>query len=304
MKRLSLLCLFLALLGSGAWAQPAIAIVRVVKGEVSLNEVPLQKARLAREGDVLGIGNYGQARVQLIGSGKEVTFDKFGTHVLKKQQLELQARPVSRSTPEAADGTGSLARVAGHVTRRSTQTGIHVHLPPERLRDGRHAVRVEVSASEAEKWTRPVRVIMGDNRDLSLFDCLYSFQLHPEIELYPVPSVLAEPDRSFQVSIVVGQELGSEQVWRYRNLSPATADALERESQRLRSEAERSGALEPLLDLADLYLSFDQLQSAHAVLTQIKNGPHYDRFNATDRASFDKTITTLESVLGLEPDSK
>jgi hypothetical protein len=302
LERFGLLAMLFLFFSVAALPAPSkIAIIKVNSGTATLDDIAIDKATLAGEGQLLVLAKGTEVRVQLLGSKSEFTLKDDARLIISRESLQAEATDVmNRNSVSVAKDIGNKNSTTASVTRNTgvieDPVALNPIIPP-RL-DGnqkRYWLKFDL---ETPYKLRPKEAITigiipaGDgNRINETYD--HSRPLKPlEITADDI-----EPGLGYHLSIIYHTADGGSHTYRtnFRILLPEQEKFLEQAQAELLKEY-RASAMEnvlPLLRLASLYQDYDQNDKALYYLTLAQSRSQ----DADEKESLQLTIETMTEGL-------
>lgn len=297
MSKISLGAVFLALLLSlQLTAAPArVGLVRVEQGKVTLNGKTVSGPQLAEQGSTLKLENGASVRIQLLGGGGEVTLRGPLTTSIDRASLAKQAKTVVRGGISMVPDIGNTTRGATSTTRevnRPHKRDFQILVPPKL--EGDEWVFTVLSGpnfapdSYQVEWgitsLSPQNSEANDN-DLEQRTFERTYVHHADYDK-KLADIRLKKDRllpgvryllavDFYDNGHFQRSLSHELPFRIL-MGDEEAYLAENETLLRQSAKELDSAL-PLLELASLYLEWDQLLQARNVFLEAKQHPNWER---------------------------
>ena len=321
MKAFPLCLTLLLLLTAWAWGDTRVGLLHVEQGKILLNGRPISAPQLVEQGARLVLEKGARARLQLLGGNTEVTLTGPRTVTVNGAALAKLARPVQRGQVSLAPDIGNTIRGAAITTRDGRkERGFVVETPPT-LQDGKwiFSPRTTPLFSDPQdprraEWTLARVEIAGserteDGRTVPTFrahDIASGFYAGPE-QIVAVDKSLLQPGQRYVLQVMVWYEDPEKlnPIHRYQQMfrillpqEKALLAELEIEANR-RSEKENS--VLPLVQLAKLLLSWDQLADVDRVLVQARRHPGWDALSPKTQELVRRTQQALEAIWDRPP---
>jgi hypothetical protein len=296
-------------------ATPRVGLVTVEMGKVSLNGRFISTPQLVEQGAKLVLRPGARARLQLLGGTREITLVGPRTVTVDKASLQNIARSVQRGNMASVPDIGTTTRSAA-LTERASEKHRGFRIVPPPTAQGQLWVFPVRTTEEFFDEQKPRRAEWSICRlemdgEMTLPDgraaAAYSYHLvaggdsSGREKTITVPKSLLVPGERYVLRVTVDDkdhELGQYQM-PFRLLSPEEkailADWEAGAQQRARSQAN----VTPLLELASLYLDWDQMAEVRRILAQAKDHPSWADLEpgALERAK--RLQETLDTMWGL-----
>lgn len=294
--RLLALSTILWCLTGWVWAAPRVAIVTPISGDVWLEDQELKTPRLVEEGQKLLTGDNSKARVQLLGSSKELLLGSNERLIISKAELEKEATAISRGSLSVVEEIGSINKSASANARlgdveKTYVVGFLLELPPVRTESG----------WRARVLTPPDQFKLGRGEKITL---TLEDKTDPQVK---TRSVVVD---DYTDHLIFGQDLveghryevqvegpRSGYVRQFQILSAEDRAEMTRTAKAIRAEALQNNELATLLQLANLYFGFDETEKLADVLSEVMRQPSFQELDeATQKKIKDSLNLTRRSL--------
>ena len=309
--------LLLTLFLSGAlFAAPGrVGVVRVEKAGVTLNGRTISTPQLLEEGQTLVLSKGAAVRLQLLGGAGEVTLTGPKTLVINRDSLAKQAKKVSRGGVASVPDIGNTTRGATSTVRKLSLPTIRISAPPSASQTG---WEFPVINNPAEGQARPVVAewtLSSLSMESSTDEDGPSFRkkklldgtIEPGQELVAVPAEALQLGTRYMVTLALTDEQTDYLIGIYerpfRLLSEVEVAYLGEASRELREESRQSASVKPLIELASLYLEWDQLPEARQTMDEAREHPEWGELKqeVKDKANdFERQMKKIWGELAAE----
>lgn len=316
MRRRYFLCLTMVLCLSGALlAGPArVGMVRVEKGEVSLEGRRISTPQLLEQGQTLTLAKGARVRLQLLGGAGEVTLDGPKTVSIDRAALTSQATVVARGGIASVPDIGNTTRGATAVTREQSEFMDFRVVGPTKGADSEWVFTVD----EGKKFSESMRPTIAlwdvlaleidsskaSNPPTFVSKSVASSVYYKGEGRFVVPYENLDPGTRYLL-VVQLEDKPSVKLERYferpfRLLTPDEQAYLDQAEQELRRKARESGSVKPLLELSSLFLEWDQLTEAGRAMKEAENHPNWKKLPPEIRVKADAFKQQLRRIGEIE----
>jgi hypothetical protein len=297
--RLLALSTILWCLTGWAWAAPRVAIVTPVSGTVWLGDLELKTPRLVEEGQKLLTGDNSKARVQLLGSSKEILLEANSILIVKKAELEKTATTVSRGSLSVVEEIGSINKSASANARKEGYktnyvVGFLLELPPVRTERG----------WQARVLTPPDQFNLGRGEKVTL---TLEDMTDPQVKKSSVVVENYTDHLIFEQDLVEGHRyelhVQGPRSGYYRQFQILSADdraEMTRTAKAIRAEALQNNELATLLQLANLYFGFDETEKLAEVLSEVMRQPSFQELDEATKIKIKESLDLTRRSLDLK----
>lgn len=250
-------------------------LVRVEKGKASLDHEEFSTAKLVQEGQQLVLTQGSEVVLKFLGGKSELKLTGPLSLVLERVALESKAKKVARNEVRLSKDTLRANRSAGGVTR--TALGyLDPQLPPRQVFTGNNVFELvfATSPSVLKNWYCKVEILDPRVSDeLAIFSQLYHNSLTNPV--FRTSSFVPGQDYQLRVTILNPSDEGgpgsefATYTTTFRFLSLAEESVLKEFRERGPLSGKEVDRLEALVELAELYGSLGQFQSALPVWEQV-----------------------------------
>ena len=275
-RRLAFISILALLLTCGALASPRVALIKIVRGQASLDGQSIKKAAMASQGQVLNVASGSVVSVKLLGSLLETKLTGPKEIVVDAESLSGQAERNERGELLVLDAIGTSA-VAGGLLTRTTRRGLSPALPPRRLAKNRYELTLcrGESVRAQPNYTYRFEILDGERviLDESVSDQIQSITFRPrgqfrDGETYRLKLTVLDrtaDDPSLATVMVYERD--------FRFLTPAEQKTIRDAASALDQDYRTNKNPGSLIELAGIYGEFCQYEDLLKTLQRIAEDP-------------------------------
>lgn len=298
------------LLTVALYAAPArVGVVRIEKAGVTLNGRTISTPQLLEEGQTLVLAKGAAVRLQLLGGAGEVSFTGPKTLRINRDSLIKQAKKVQRGGVASVPDIGNTTRGATSTVRKLALPTIRVSAPPSATQGG---WSFPVSNNPAQGQARPV-VAEWTLSSLWLENSdevgpsfrkkeLLDGKIEPGQEFVTVPTEVLQWGTRYMITLTLIDEKTDYLIGMYerpfRLLSEGEATYLGEAARELREESRQSASVNPLIELASLYLEWDQLSEARQTMDEAREHPKWGELKPEVKNKADDFERQMKKIWG------
>lgn len=298
------------LLPAALYAAPArVGVVRVEKAGVTLNGRTISTPQLLEEGQTLVLAKGAAVRLQLLGGAGEVRFTGPKTLRINRDSLLKQAKKVQRGGVASVPDIGNTTRGATSTVRKLSLPTIRISAPPLASQSG---WSFPVINNPAKGQARPV-VAEWTLSSLSMESAdgvgpsfrkkeLLDGTIEPGQELVSVPAEALQWGTRYMITLTLIDEKTDYLIGMYerpfRLLSEGEATYLGEAARELREESRQSASVNPLIELASLYLEWDQLSEARQTMDEAREHPKWGELKPEVKNKADDFERQMKKIWG------
>lgn len=303
--------LFTLFLSGALFAAPArVGVVRVEKAGVTLNGRAISTPQLLEEGQTLVLAQGAAVRLQLLGGAGEVSFTGPKTLLVNRDSLIKQAKKVQRGGVASVPDIGNTTRGATSTVRKVSLPTIRISAPPSASQSGwsfpviNNPVEGQARPVVAE-WTLSSLAMESSTDELGPSfrkKTLLDGTIEPGQQLVEVPAEALQLGTRYMVALVLTDEQTDYLIGMYerpfRLLSEGEVAYLGEAARELREESRQSASVKPLIELASLYLEWDQLSEARQTMDEAREHPEWGELTQQVKNKADDFERQMKKIWG------
>lgn len=311
MIRWSLGWLLASALTLASWAAPRVGLLHVEGGKVWLDGRPVAAPALLEQGGKLVLEKGARARLRLLGGNTEIALIGPRSLTIDRPALEKLGRALPRGQVALVPDIGNVARGATNTTRaQRKRRGFVVETPPQASPDGWiFPVRTAPPFSDREppqeaEWTLSRLAPKADSPEAQggpgptfRAESLAYGQCGPDGQGFRLPADTLRPGQRYLLSIRTGSDPLDAGYWQsFRILTPEEKAMLSEVEAAAQLQSREEDSVQPLLNLAALYLEWDQLAEADRVLNQAAGHARWSSLDSGTARIVETTRATLDAI--------